>query len=81
MVTVSRMMTEDQFKQGTGGTSRRDRSRITKVDRALAAFYALPDTRAGARLLALKDIVRACGDYVAHKGGAGSRVSRHEPAR
>ncbi|MGP3751154.1 hypothetical protein [Streptomyces sp. IBSNAI001] len=75
MVTVSRMMTEDQFTQGTGGTSRRDRSQITKVDGALAAFYALPDTRPGARLLALKDIVSACGDYVAHKGGAGSRVA------
>ncbi|MFC9120815.1 hypothetical protein ACFTXO_13590 [Streptomyces sp. NPDC057067] len=75
MVTVSRMMTEDQFQQGTGGTSRRDRSQITRVDSALAAFYALPDTRPGARLLALKDVVEACGDYVAHKGGAGSRVA------
>ncbi|MFG2536992.1 hypothetical protein ACGFU4_17245 [Streptomyces sp. NPDC048511] len=74
MVTVSRMMNEDEFKQGTGGTARRGRSEITEVDRALAAFYALPDARQGARLLALKDIVRACGDYVAHKGGAGSRV-------
>lgn len=74
MVTVSRMMTEDEFTQGTGGTTRRGRSQIITVDRALRAFYALPDTKQGARLLALKDIVKACGEYVAHKGGSGSRV-------
>ncbi|MFC7263040.1 hypothetical protein [Streptomyces lutosisoli] len=74
MITVSRMMTEDEFRQGTAATGMRGRSEITKVDKALKAFYALPDARQGARLLALKDIVRACGDYVAHKGDGGSRV-------
>ncbi len=74
MITVSRMMTEDQFKQNTGGSTLRGRSEITNVDAALRAFYALPDGGQGARLLALKDIVRACSDYVAHKGAGGSRV-------
>lgn len=75
MITVSRMMTEDEFKQGTGAiTGRRGHSEITKVDQALKAFYALPDAGQGARWLALRDIIRACGDYVAHKGDGGSRV-------
>jgi hypothetical protein len=75
MITVSRMMTEEQFRQGTAVTGKRNRSEITKVDNALRAFYALPDARQAARLFALKDIVKACGDYVAHKGdGGGARV-------
>ncbi|MEW2119942.1 hypothetical protein AB0945_33120 [Streptomyces sp. NPDC005474] len=74
MITVSRMMTEDEFRQGTAASGRRSRSEITKVDQALRAFYALPDARPGPRMLALKEIVRACGDYVAHKGDEGSRV-------
>lgn len=77
MITVSRMMTEDEFRQGTGAvTGRRGHSEITKVDQALKAFYALPDGGQGARWLALKDIVRACGDYVAHKADGGSRTGR-----
>ncbi|WP_369260801.1 hypothetical protein [Streptomyces sp. R35] len=75
MITVSRMMTEDEFKQGTTAvTGRRGHSEITKVDQALKAFYALPDAGQGARWLALRDIIKACGDYVAHKGDGGSRV-------
>uniref|UniRef100_A0AAU3HYM8 Uncharacterized protein n=1 Tax=Streptomyces sp. NBC_01393 TaxID=2903851 RepID=A0AAU3HYM8_9ACTN len=74
MIMVSRMMTEDEFKQGTATTGLRGRSEIVRVDQALKAFYALPDARQGARLFALKDIVRACGDYVAHKADGGSRV-------
>ncbi|MGW1106555.1 hypothetical protein [Streptomyces sp. NPDC002540] len=74
LITVSRMMTEGEFKQSTATAGPRGRSEITKVDRALKAFYALPDTRQGARLLALKDIVKACGDYAAHKAEGGSRV-------
>ena len=74
MITVSRMMTEDEFKQGTSAIGKRNRSEITKVDEALKAFYALPDARPAPRMLALKEIIRACGDYVAHKGDEGSRV-------
>lgn len=76
MITVSRMMTEDEFRQGTSSViGKRSHSEITKVDDALRAFYALPDAGQAARLFALKDIVRACGDYVTHKGdGGGSRV-------
>ncbi|MFB6988073.1 hypothetical protein ACFC0C_13720 [Streptomyces sp. NPDC056178] len=74
LITVSRMMTEGEFKQSTATSGPRGRSEITKVDKALKAFYALPDTRQGARLLALKDIVKACGDYTAHKAEGGSRV-------
>ncbi|WTU46571.1 DUF4157 domain-containing protein [Streptomyces sp. NBC_00057] len=74
LITVSRMMTEDDFKQSTATFGPRGRSEITKVDNALKAFYALPDARQGARLLALKDIVKACGDYVAHKAEGGARV-------
>lgn len=74
LITVSRMMTEGEFKQSTATSGPRGRSEITKVDKALKAFYALPDTRQGARLLALKDIVKACGDYAAHKAEGGSRV-------
>ncbi|MFH8493792.1 hypothetical protein [Streptomyces coeruleorubidus] len=74
MITVSRMMTEDEFKQNTAASGLRGRSEITKVDKALRAFYALPGARQGARLLALKDIVKACGDYAAHKAEGGSRV-------
>ncbi|MFI6727341.1 DUF4157 domain-containing protein [Streptomyces atratus] len=74
LITVSRMMTEGEFKQSTATSGLRGRSDITKVDKALKAFYALPDARQGARLLALKDIVKACGDYVAHKAEGGARV-------
>ncbi|MFJ9683380.1 hypothetical protein ACIRP2_35845 [Streptomyces sp. NPDC101194] len=74
LVTVSRMMTVGEFKQSTSTFGPRGRSEITTVDEALKAFYALPDTEQGAWLLALKDIVKACGDYTAHKAGGGSRV-------
>ncbi|MFE4798473.1 hypothetical protein ACFRFL_26185 [Streptomyces sp. NPDC056708] len=74
LITVSRMMTEGDFKQSTATFGPRGRSEIAKVDNALRAFYALPDDRPGARLLALKDIVKACGDYAAHKAEGGSRV-------
>lgn len=74
LITVSRMMTEGEFKQSTSASGLRGRSEITNVDKALRAFYALPDTRQGARLLALKDIIKACGDYTAHKAEAGARV-------
>ncbi|MGW2024038.1 hypothetical protein [Streptomyces decoyicus] len=74
LITVSRMMNEDEFKQSTTASGLRGRSEITKVDNALKAFYALPDARQGARLLALKDLVKACGDYTAHKAEGGARV-------
>ncbi|MEE1805197.1 DUF4157 domain-containing protein [Streptomyces sp. BE133] len=74
LITVSRMMTEDDFKQSTATFGPRGRSEITKVDNALKAFYALPDTRPGVRLLALKDIVKACADYADHKAEGGARV-------
>ncbi|MFF8590575.1 hypothetical protein ACF061_03880 [Streptomyces sp. NPDC015220] len=76
MITVSRMMNEDEFKQSTSTTlGKRDRSEIVKVDRALAAFYALPDGAGpAARHLALKHIIRACRDYTARKG-EGARVA------
>ncbi|MGW1438465.1 hypothetical protein ACWD7M_24835 [Streptomyces griseus] len=75
MITVSRMMSEDEFKQSTKrfGT-KRNASAIGRVDEALRAFYALPDGGQVARLYALKDIVAACEAYVAHKSGEGDRV-------
>ncbi|KIF67429.1 hypothetical protein HY68_00400, partial [Streptomyces sp. AcH 505] len=69
-----RMMTEDEFKQNTAGSRLRGRSTITNVDDALKAFYALPDGRQGARLLALKDLVKAIADYLGHKAEGGARV-------
>ncbi|MFD4792547.1 hypothetical protein [Streptomyces anulatus] len=76
MITVSRMMTEDEFKQSskrTGG--KRNASEISKVDEALRAFYALPDAGEAARWYALRDIVRACEAYVSHKPEGGRRVA------
>lgn len=76
MITVSRMMTEDEFKQSskrTGG--KRNTSEISKVDEALRAFYALPDAGEVARWYALKDVVRACETYVSHKPEGGKRVA------
>ncbi|MER6106072.1 hypothetical protein ABT115_28220 [Streptomyces sp. NPDC001832] len=77
LITVSRMMTEGEFKESTAAPGLRGRSGITMVDKALKAFYTLPDTDQRAKLFALKDIVQACGDYTAHKPG-GSRVGGTE---
>lgn len=77
IITVSRMMNEEEFKRSTSILgSQRARSEITKVDKALSAFHALPETSQGARFIALKNIVRACGEYLGHKeeGGGGARV-------
>ncbi|RPK90717.1 MULTISPECIES: hypothetical protein [Streptomyces] len=81
LITVSRMVTEEEFRQISKGSGMRSRSEISKVDQALRAFYALPDARQGARLLALKDIVTACRAYVAHKPGGGERVAGVERLR
>ncbi|WP_426498871.1 hypothetical protein [Streptomyces sp. D54] len=76
MITVSRMKTEDEFKQSSKSfTGKRSASEITKVDEALRAFYALPDTGETARWYALRDIVRACETYVSHKPEGGKRVA------
>lgn len=76
MITVSRMMTEDEFKQSSKRIAgKRDTSEISKVDAALRAFYALPDTGEVARWYALRDIVRACEAYVSHKPEGGKRVA------
>lgn len=76
MITVSRMMTEDEFKQSSKSfTGKRSASEISKVDEALRAFYALPDTGEVARWYALRDIVRACEAYVSHKPEGGNRVA------
>ncbi|MEV6162366.1 hypothetical protein AB0L71_10665 [Streptomyces sp. NPDC052052] len=80
LITVSRMMSEGEFKQSTSKFWPRGRSEITRVDEALAAFHALPETDQRGRLFALKDIVKACRDYTEHKEG-GSRVDGTEQLR
>ncbi|MEV1082696.1 hypothetical protein AB0I98_31460 [Streptomyces sp. NPDC050211] len=71
---VSAMMTEREFKQSTAAPGLRSSSRIADIDEELRAFHALPGSRQGARLLALKAIAESSRAYVAHKQGEGSRV-------
>ncbi|MFJ6573538.1 hypothetical protein ACIQNU_39650 [Streptomyces sp. NPDC091292] len=71
---VSAMMTEREFKQSTAAPGLRSSSRIADIDEELRAFHALPGSRQGARLLALKAIAKSSRAYVAHKQGEGSRV-------
>ncbi|MFF2324770.1 MULTISPECIES: hypothetical protein [unclassified Streptomyces] len=80
MITVSRMMTEGEFKKSTSSLTSRDRSQITVVDNALRAFYALPDTDQRGKLFALKGIVRACHEYTVRKPD-GSRAEGTEQLR
>ncbi|MFI0730246.1 hypothetical protein ACH4S9_14590 [Streptomyces sp. NPDC021225] len=71
---ASPMMTEREFKQSTTAPGLRSSSRIADIDEELRAFHALPGSRQGARLLALKAIAESSRAYVAHKQGEGSRV-------
>ncbi|MEV0575537.1 hypothetical protein [Streptomyces sp. NPDC050392] len=78
LITVSRMMTPEAFKESTSTRTPRGRSEITKVDRALEAFQQVPEDNQRARLFALKEVINACSAYTAHKPAGGVRVAGTE---
>lgn len=75
LITVSRMMTPEAFKDSTSTRMPRGRSEITKVDRALEAFQQVPQDDQRAQLFALKDVIDACSAYTSHKTEGGVRVT------
>ncbi|MFJ2090126.1 hypothetical protein ACIOEW_12760 [Streptomyces sp. NPDC087901] len=78
LITVSRMMTPEAFRESTSTRMPRGRSRITEVDAALAAFQRIPEDDPRARSFALRAVIDACRTYTSRKPADGSRVAGTE---